>query len=209
MAKATMGRARFKIQRRLGVELPGLGKPGALERRPYPPGVHGQQRKKISEFTLRLMEKQKVVFHYGVREKELRRLVHSAKRIKVRSWVDTLIVNLEKRLDNVVFRLGMAPSLPAARQLVSHGHILVNGKRLDVPGHVVEVGDKVELSGKAAHNGNYLQAKTTPRMEVPGYLNKTPKGEIEIGTVLAEPLPEDIPFPFNKQLVIEFYWKIK
>jgi small subunit ribosomal protein S4 len=209
MAKTTMHRARFKIQRRLGVELPGLGKPGALERRPYPPGQHGQKRKKLSEYTVRLMEKQKLVFHYGLREGQIRLLVTKAKKVKTRSWVDTLVENLEKRLDNVVFRLNLAPSILASRQLVRHGHILVNGKKIDVPGQVLKVGDKISLKPKSAQNGIYLQAKAKPRMETPAFLRKSPKGEIEEGELIANPLPEDIPFEFEKQLVIEFYWKVK
>lgn len=105
MAKIDMGRSRFKIQRRLGVELPGLGKAGALERKPYGPGQHGMQRKKLSDYTVRLVEKQKVMFNYGLRESQLRNYVKKSKKVKTQSWVDTMIVTLESRLDNVVFRL--------------------------------------------------------------------------------------------------------
>lgn len=209
MAKATMGRARFKIQRRLGVELPGLGKPGALERRPYPPGVHGQKRKKLSEYTIRLMEKQKLIFHYGLREGQIRNYIKSAKKIKDRAWMDAMLERLEKRVDNVVFRLNFTPSIIAARQMIRHGHILVNGKKVTVPGQVLKVGDKIELTPKAAQNGNYLQAKARPRMEVPAFLKKEPKGEVEVGELIANPMPEDVPFEFEKQLVIEYYWKTK
>ena len=131
MAKATMGRARFKIQRRFGVELPGLGKSGALDRRPYPPGQHGMKRKKLSDYTIRLMEKQKIMFHYGLREGQLTNYVRKCKKDKSRAWVDTLIITLESRLDNVIFRLGLAPSIPAARQMVGHGHVFVNGKHVN------------------------------------------------------------------------------
>lgn len=108
MAKIDMGRSRFKIQRRLGVELPGLGKAGALERKPYGPGQHGMQRKKLSDYTVRLVEKQKVMFNYGLRESQLRNYVKKSKKVKTQSWVDTMIVTLESRLDNVVFRLNWA-----------------------------------------------------------------------------------------------------
>jgi small subunit ribosomal protein S4 len=102
MSKTTMGKkSSFKIQRRLGVELPGLGKAGALERKPYGPGMHGQKRKKLSDYTIRLMEKQKVRFHYGVREGQLRKIVKLAKKTNAqRAWVDTMIIKLESRLDN-------------------------------------------------------------------------------------------------------------
>lgn len=209
MAKTTMGRARFKIQRRLGCELPGLGRAGALERRPYPPGQHGQKRKKLSEYTIRLMEKQKLVFHYGLREKQLRTKVIAAKRDKSQAWIDTLVQTLEKRLDNVVFRLGFAPSILAARQMIKHGHVLRNGHKAQSPSQVLKVGDTVELSQKAANHGSYLQAKTRPRLEVPAYLSKEAKGEVEQGKVSANPMAEDIPFEFDKQLVIEYYWKVK
>lgn len=211
MSKTTMGKkSNFKIQRRLGVELPGLGKAGALERRPYGPGVHGMKRKKLSDFTIRLMEKQKVRFHYGLREGQLRKLVSHCKRDTSRSWVDTLIIKLESRLDNVVFRLNWAPSMAAARQLVTHGHIRVNGKKLDIPSATVSVDDVLTMTDKAAKNGSYLQAKARPRLSaVPAYLSVEADGEKEKAKVVSEPLAEDIPFPFEKRLVIEYYWKLK
>jgi small subunit ribosomal protein S4 len=210
MAKATMGRSRFKIQRRLGVELPGLGKAGALERRPYGPGQHGAARKKLSDFTVRLMEKQKVVFNYGLRERQLVNAVKKAKRVKGQAWVDVLIINLESRLDNVVFRSNWAPSLMAARQMVSHGHILVNGKKVNLPAVHVEVGDVVEITDKGAKSGNYLQAKARPRIStVPACILVEKSGEKEKAKLVAKPLPDDIPFAFEKRLVTEYYWKVK
>ncbi len=210
MAKIDMGRSRFKIQRRLGVELPGLGKAGALERKPYGPGQHGMQRKKLSDYTVRLVEKQKVMFNYGLRESQLRNYVKKSKKIKTASWVDTMIVTLESRLDNVVFRLNWAPSLPGARQMVSHKHIKVNGKTVNVPGFTVRPGDVIEISDKGARSGNYLQAKVRPRITaIPAFLNKEASGEKEKATMVAKPLAEDIPFAFEKRLVIEYYWKVK
>lgn len=210
MSKVAMGRSKFKIQRRLGVELPGLGKPGALERKPYGPGVHGMKRKKLSDFTIRLIEKQKVVSHYGLREKNLINLVKRAKKDQSRAWVDTLVINLERRLDNIIFRLNWAPSIPAARQMVTHGHVLVNGKKVKAPGQLLATGDELTLTDKAFKSGNYLQAKAAPRLStIPAYLNKTEKGEKEVASIVSEPLAEDIPFPFEKRLVTEFYWKVK
>jgi len=209
MAKVDMGRSRFKIQRRLGVELPGLGKAGALERRPYGPGVHGMKRKKLSDYTIRLVEKQKVMFHYGVREKQLVNYVKRSKKDKSRSWVDTLIITLESRLDNMIFRLNWAPSTPAARQMVTHGHVLVNGKKVTAPGQLINVGDVISLRDKGFKSGNYLQAQAKPRLStIPGFLEVSPKGEGQEATVKAQPLPEDIPFEFEPRLVIEYYWKI-
>tara|TARA_Y100000768_G_scaffold342350_1_gene287384 strand:+ start:16393 stop:17028 length:636 start_codon:yes stop_codon:yes gene_type:complete len=211
MSKVTMGgKSAFKIQRRLGVELPGLGKAGALERRPYGPGVHGMKRKKLSDFTIRLMEKQKLRFHYGLREKQLVNLVSKSKKDRSRSWVDTLVINLESRLDNVVFRLNWAPSIAAARQMVTHGHIKINGKKCNIPSAMVSVEDIISITDKGAKSGNYLQAKARPRLSaVPAYLAIEADGEKEKGKIVSEPLPEDIPFPFEKRLVIEYYWKIK
>lgn len=210
MAKIDMGRSRFKIQRRLGVELPGLGKAGALERKPYGPGQHGMQRKKLSDYTVRLIEKQKVMFNYGLRESQLRNYVIKSKKIKTASWVDTMIITLESRLDNVVFRLNWATSTPAARQLVSHKHIKVNGKTVNVPGYLVKPGDTIEISDKGAKSASYLQAKVRPRISsIPAYLSKEASGEKEIGKMVAKPLADDVPFPLEKRLVIEYYWKVK
>lgn len=210
MAKATMGRSRFKIQRRLGVELPGLGKAGALERRPYGPGQHGMQRKKLSDYTVRLMEKQKVVFNYGLRERQLVNAVKKAKRVKGQAWVDVLIIALESRLDNVVFRMNWAPSLMAARQMVSHGHILLNGKKVNLPAVEVNPGDVIEITDKGAKSGNYMQAKARPRISaVPACLVVEKSGEKEKGKMVAKPLSDDIPFAFEKRLVTEYYWKVK
>ncbi len=210
MAKATMGRSRFKIQRRLGVELPGLGKAGALERRPYGPGQHGAARKKLSDLTVRLMEKQKVVFHYGLRERQLVNHVKKAKRVKGQPWVDVLIVHLESRLDNVVFRANWTPSVISARQMVTHGHIKVNGKKVNVPGFEVSPGDEIEITDRGAKSGNYLQAKVRPRISAaPAFLTIEKVGEKEKMKMVARPLSDDIPFAFEKRLVTEFYWKVK
>lgn len=211
MSKALMGKSRFKIQRRLGVELPGLGKPGALDRRPYPPGQHGQRRKKISEYTIRLMEKQKVLLHYGLREGQLRTLVKKSKRKASadKTWVEVLVERLERRLDNVIFRLGFAPSIPAARQMVRHGHVLVNGKRVSIPSAEVAEGAEVTLKEKAYQSVNYLQAKATPRLQLPAFLNKEEKSGKEVGKLASLPVLGDVPFAFEQQYLIEFYYKIK
>lgn len=136
-------RRKFKIQRSLGVELPGLGKPGALEKRNYPPGQHGKSRRsKPSEYAVQLKEKQKLLFHYGIREEQLRRFVRKARSASPSNWIDSLIGLLERRLDNIVFRLGFARSIAAARQLVSHGHILVDGRRQTIGSMVLRVGNE-------------------------------------------------------------------
>ena len=209
MAKSTTGRSRFKIQRALGVELPGLGKSGALERRPYGPGVHGNRRKKISDYAVRLKEKQKLTFHYGLREKQLVTYVKSSKRNTAgKPWMDLLLSTLESRLNNVIFRLGFAPSVLAASQMVSHGQVLVNGKKLDRSSYVVQKGDEITLSDKGYKNQLYKQTQETPRLTIPACYTVT--GTDNKKAVMAEaPITSDVPFEFEPQLVIEYYWKVK
>ena len=205
MAKILGKVPRFKRQRRLGTELPGLGKAGALDRRPYPPGQHGNQRRKLSEYALRLEEKQKIIFHYGIREEQLRRFVRDSKRGKATDWVDTLIGKLESRLDNVVFRLGFASSIRAARQMVRHGHVLVDGKKLSIGSAVLKPGSKITLTPEAYKGTLYLQAKGAPRLEMPDYLGKEANGDTEIGTLREVPHTASIPFQFEPGLLAEYY----
>src|ERR1700722_3834411 len=168
MAKVKVGKvARFKMQRRLGTELPGLGKPGALERRPYPPGENGNKRRKYSDYALRLEEKQKIRVHYGLREEQLRRFIRNAKKGSAANWVKKLMGLLECRLDTLVFRLCFGPSLRAARQLVSHGHVLVDGQKVSVGSYVVPQNSKVTVSEKARTNQIVLRAQQAPRLELP------------------------------------------
>ncbi len=196
---------RFKRQRRLGTELPGLGKMGALDRRPYPPGQHGNQRRKLSEYALRLEEKQKIIFHYGLREEQLRRFVRQAKTGKPHDWVDSMIGSLESRLDNVVFRLGFAPSMRAARQLVGHGHVLVDGKTCAIASAQVKPAQKITLSARGFKSTAYMQAKATPRLELANYLGKEGEEGKEVGFLRERPTSSDIPFAFEKGLLAEYY----
>ena len=209
MAKSTTGRSRFKLQRALGLELPGLGKVGALERRPYGPGVHGNKRKKISDYAIRLKEKQKLLYHYGLREKQLVTYVKKSKRVKERAWMDTLILGLERRLSNVIFRLGFAPSIPAAAQMVGHGQVLVNGKKVDRSSFTVNKGDVISLTEKGYKNQSYLRSQESPRLPAVPACYKVEGSEQKKATMLDLPLPSDIPFEYQGQLVIEYYWKVK
>lgn len=197
--------ARFKIQRRLGTELPGLGKAGALERRQYPPGENGNKRRRYSDYALRLEEKQKVRMHYDLREKQLRRFIRDAKKGSGANWVKKLVGLLECRLDNVVFRLGFAPSIRAARQLVNHGHILVNGQKVDIPSYIVVQGAEIQYQDKAKENQIVLQAQKSPRLEVPDFLRMEEKGGKPMGVLQAVPSVEHIPFTFNAGLFTEYY----
>ncbi|HEY1079163.1 MAG TPA: 30S ribosomal protein S4 [Bdellovibrio sp.] len=197
--------ARFKRQRRLLTELPGMGKAGALEKRPYPPGQHGLRRRKYSEFALQLEEKQKLRFHYGLREEQFSRMIKKAKRGQATNWVDSLVNLLEKRLDNVVFRLGFATSIPAAKQLVSHGKVLVNGKKVNIASQVIKVGDKVTLRPAAYENQVYLQGKQSPRLPLPSFMVKEDVGGVEQGRLTDEPNIEAVPFAFEPGLIISYY----
>lgn len=206
MSKVRVGKvARFKAQRRLGTELPGLGKPGALERRPYPPGENGNKRRKYSDYALRLEEKQKIRVHYGLREEQLRRFIRNAKTGSATNWVAKLMGLLECRLDNLVFRLGFAPSIRAARQLVSHKHVLVDGKIVNVGSYVVPQGAKVTIAEHARENQIVMQAQNAPRLEVPDYLRKEQDGGFEVGVLQAMPSTEHVPFQFDAGLFTEYY----
>lgn len=201
-------RRKFKIQRSLGVELPGLGKPGALEKRNYPPGQHGKSRRsKPSEYAVQLKEKQKLLFHYGIREEQLRRFVRKARSASPSNWIDSLIGLLERRLDNIVFRLGFARSIAAARQLVSHGHILVDGRRQTIGSMVLRVGERVHLAEKALVIAAIQASRQSPRLGLPSYLQFEAEEAKEFGKVLSVPGPEHIPFEFNKTQVAEYYAK--
>ncbi|HEY9657942.1 MAG TPA: 30S ribosomal protein S4 [Allocoleopsis sp.] len=130
---------RLRVVRRLG-ELPGLSRKSP--RRAYPPGQHGQARKKRSEYAVRLEEKQKLRFNYGVSERQLLRYVRRARRA-AGSTGQVLLQLLEMRLDNTIFRLGMAPTIPAARQLVTHGHVTVNGRVVNIPSYQCRAGEQI------------------------------------------------------------------
>lgn len=198
-------RTKFKMQRALGLELPGLGKPGALNKRNFPPGQHGAARKKKpTEYGLQLREKQKVLFHYGLREEQLRRFVRSARRMSATNWIEALLSLLERRVDNIVFRLGFARSMAAARQLVSHGHILVNGRILTIGSAVLRLGDTIALTEYAA-GAMTETSRQSPRLTLPDYL-AFPEGSVNTAGILQSlPGSRHIPFEFYPQRVAEYY----
>ncbi len=201
-------RKKWKIQRALGLELPGLGKPGALEKRNYPPGQHGKARKpKASQFGAQLREKQKLLFHYGIREEQLRRFLRKAKSLQPSNWMEALIGLLERRLDNIVFRLGYARSMAAARQLVSHGHILVNGRRETIGSMVLRPGAVVQLSERANQWETTQAARKAPRLPLPSFLQCQGSEAMERGVLLSIPNSGHIPFEFNTNQVAEYYAK--
>ncbi|WP_031497208.1 30S ribosomal protein S4 [Bryobacter aggregatus] len=199
-------RNRWKVQRQLGLELPGLGRAGALDKRNFPPGQHGQARKKkISGYGLQLREKQKLIFHYGLREEQLRRFVRMAKQGAGSNWISKLLSLLESRIDNIVFRLGFARSIAGARQLVSHGHVLVNDRKLTIGSALVKVGDRIQLTMKAKALPGTIFSISSPRLSLPSYLQQSAADELEVGIVVSNPGVEHIPFEFNPNLVAEFY----
>lgn len=194
--------ARVRRVRQLGTSLPGLTARSA-ERRPYPPGQHGQMRKgKPSEYALRLKEKQKLLFNYGLTEKQLRRIVSEAKRTKGNTG-DTILQLLERRLDNAVFRAGYARTIPGARQLVSHGHILVDGKKVDIPSYRVKAGQTIAVVEKTRSNVQVAASVAGPSLERPGWL--TYDDNAKVTKVHTLPDADSVPVDVVASLVVEYY----
>jgi small subunit ribosomal protein S4 len=193
---------RLKNIRRLGTPIPGLMRTDPDLRRPYPPGQHGPtKRKKLSDYALRLMEKQKLRLHYGLGERQLRKYVAQAFSTKGNSG-HVLLQLLERRLDNVVFRAGFAPSMAAARQMVLHKHVNVNGKRVNIPSYQVRPGDSLELHAKSKMKERAAEAQKDPNnLKVPDYL------EAADGVAKMKVLPErdSVPLDLDPQLIVEYY----
>ena len=177
----------------------------AFERRSYGPGQHGQRQRKQSEYGLRLREKQKVKRIYGLLEKQFRNYYHRAARQKGITG-ENLLRLLERRLDNVVYRLGLAHSRKQARQLVRHNHLLVNGRRVNIPSYIVNQGDKVAVKEKSRRLEAFLTAlERVDARGVPAWLEID--REQARGVVLSLPAREDIDQDIQEQLIIELYSK--
>ena len=175
----------------------------AIERRAYPPGQHGQGRTRFSDYGVQLREKQKVKRMYGLLESQFARTMRQAARMKGRSG-ENLLILLERRLDNVVFRMGFATSRAEARQLVRHGHLLVNGRRATTPSMLVTPSVKVTIAEKSRKITRIAGAlETLEGRSVPQWL-ETDKDNFE-GTVKALPVREDITLPIQEQLIVELY----
>jgi small subunit ribosomal protein S4 len=176
----------------------------AYTRRPYPPGQHGQGRIKLSEYAVRLREKQKVRRIYGVLERQFRGYFQEANRRKGRTGEEMLAL-LERRLDSVVHRLGFGASRAEARQLVRHGHVKVNGKRLDIPSYVVRVGDKLELTEGARKFKTVAAAVAgADKRPVASWIEADRAGFN--GSVKGVPVREDLNEPeIREQLIVEYY----
>jgi small subunit ribosomal protein S4 len=191
---------RLRITRRLGTDLPGLTRKASD--RPYPPGQHGQGRQKFSEFKKQLYEKQKLRFNYGISEKQLRNVFTEARRSKDPAGL-VLLRMLESRLDNVIFRLGVAPSIAAARQLVVHGHILVDGRKVDRPSFRVKPGSEISVRPKSRQLVIIQESLASPVLKMPSYL--TFDAKTLTGTMTQQPDREDVPVQVEEQLVVEYY----
>ncbi len=199
-----------KLERRLGVDLGLKGErrlagKSALEKRPYPPGQHGQRRAKISEYAEQLQEKQKAKFMYGVSEKQFRTLFKEANR-KEGNTGAILIQLLEQRLDNVVYRMGFATTRRFARQLVNHGHILVDGRRVNIPSYRVKPGQKIEVKEKSKTNSQIVRA-----MELTNQTGMVEWVDVEkdkfFGIFSRVPAREEISIPVEERLIVELYSK--
>ena len=177
----------------------------AIERRNYPPGQHGQARKKFSEYSIQLREKQKVKRLYGLLEDQFRRTFAEAARTKGITG-ETLLVLLERRLDNVAYRLGFASSRPEARTLVRHGHVLVNGKKVNIPSYIVRVGDLISVKEKSRQVTRVLSAmESVQRRGLPDWVELD--RETYSGRIKLLPTRSDITMPINEKLIVELYSK--
>ncbi|MFD1428430.1 small subunit ribosomal protein S4 [Kroppenstedtia sanguinis] len=190
---------RWKLSRRLGISLTGTGKE---MKRPYPPGEHGpNQRRKVSEYGTQLQEKQKLRFMYGMNEKQFRSLFVQAGKMKGVHG-ENFMKLLESRLDNLVYRLGFARTRAQSRQMVVHGHITVNGKKVDRPAYRVKPGDVIGLREKSRNLGIVKEA-LAERNFLPEYLSFD-DNKLE-GTYSRIPERDELPSEINERLIVEYY----
>ncbi len=199
-----------KLERRLGVDLGLKGErrlagKSAMEKRPYAPGQHGQRRAKVSEYGLQLREKQKAKFMYGISEKQFRTLFQEANR-KEGNTGNNLIELLERRLDNVVYRMGFATTRASARQFVNHGHILVDGKRVDIPSFRVKAGQKIEIKEKSKANPQVVRSlELTNQTGMVDWVD-VDKDKV-FGIYTRIPQRDEVSIPVEERLIVELYSK--
>ena len=190
----------YKKSRRLGFSTLENGK--ELAKRPYAPGQHGQdRRKKLSEYGIQMQEKQKVRILYGLNEEQFRRTFERASKMKGIAG-ENLLVLLESRLDNMVYRLGMARTRRSARQIVNHGHILVNGKKVDIPSYTTKVGDVISVKENSKNHPAIIDSLEQNRT-VPAFLEMDKKNLT--GKYLRTPERTELNPEINEQLIVEFY----
>ncbi|MEM9133872.1 MAG: 30S ribosomal protein S4 [Actinomycetota bacterium] len=206
MSRYTGPRAR--VSRRLGTNIFGTrGETIALEKRPYPPGIHGRTRRRgnnNTEYLFQLQEKQKARFTYGLTERQFRKVYDEASRKKGVTG-ENMLTSLELRLDNVIYRTGWASTRPQARQFVSHGHVLVNGKRVNVPSYRVRKDDVVEIKEKTRTNPIVQWNSDVLDRTPPAWLERE-DGNFKV-KVYSEPIREQIDVPIREQLIVELYSK--
>ncbi len=196
---------RVKILRRFGgIDLPGLTrKMKWVQARPFPPGQHGRNmRLKKSDYRIRLEEKQKLRFYYGLRERQLVRYMKRAVRAKGNTG-EMLLQYLECRLDNVIFRLGMAPTIPAARQLINHGHVTVNGHKVDIASFEVNSGHTIGVRDRDKSRKLVQLSTEAPTLSLPAHLEFNAQA-LE-GRMLDTPARASLPYELNEQLIVEYY----
>ena len=194
-----------KLSRREGINLMLKGarsESGKIERRMVPPGPHSWRRGRMSDYGMRLRETQKVKRYYGIRDRQFMKCFHQAERQKTDTGA-ALLSLLERRLDNVVHKLGLAPSRPSARQMVTHGHIYLNGRRMNVPSYRVDVGDNITV--KPAERSTALARARLEELGEPHLQNwlQLDLSKLE-GAVIAMPTRDDVMIPVEEQLIVEF-----
>jgi small subunit ribosomal protein S4 len=191
---------RLKKIRALGTALPGLT--SKTSERDYPPGQHGQRQRKKSEYGIKLIEKQKLRFNYGVTETQIRRLMTEAKASREQAG-KKLLELLERRIDNAVFRAGFTPNIVAARQLVRHKHVLLNGKAVNIPSIRLKAGDTLQLTAKGLKIPCVVETLAKPVLEAAEWVKRDET--TGIATVVRIPDASEVPFPIEIQHVVEYY----
>jgi small subunit ribosomal protein S4 len=194
-----------RLSRREGINLMLKGarsQSGKVERRMYPPGMHNRRRRRGSDYSIRLREKQKVKRYYGVRERQFINLFHQAERERGNTG-ELMLRMLEQRLDNVVHKLGFAPSRASARQMVVHGHIYLNGRRTNVPSYEVQVGDKISV--KPSERSKNLVKRNIEEMGEPQLQSWLTLDMPNLaGEIVAMPTRDDVMIPVEENLILEF-----
>ena len=196
--------AKYKIDRRLGVNLWGRPK-SPINIRDHRPGQHGQRRGKLSDFGQQLMAKQKLKGYYGnISERQFQKYYAESSR-RSGDTVENLIGFLERRLDAVIYRMKFVPTVFSARQFINHGHILVNGKRVNIPSYLLKVGDLIEIKTKSKDIPIVLEAAESPERDIPEYIEVD--SAKKKGTFLRVPKYSEVPYPAQMEpnLVVEFY----
>ena len=193
----------WKQSRRLGISLTETGK--ELAKRPFPPGQHGNGRKKLSEYAIQKNEKQKLRFMYGLNERQFHTLFNKAGKMSEGKHGENFMILLERRLDNIVYRLGLATTRRQARQLVNHGHITVDGKRVDIPSYLVEPSQKISVRERSRELSIIKEAieNTLTRLEFVNF-----DAEKLEGTLVRLPLRSELNAEVDEALVVEYYNKL-